>query len=122
MRCPGPRPAGCSWPSDPRPLRQALCLGGFGTALAILFFLFQAPDWARVEDPSQLGEAWEEALGCGRPALLEVITDPEVPPLPPHIRLEQAKGLAQAMLKGEPATPQIARQTLREKFAELVHR
>jgi pyruvate dehydrogenase (quinone) len=76
----------------------------------------------RVEDPQQLGEAWEEVLGAGRPALLEVITDPEVPPLPPHIRLEQAKGLAQAMLKGEPASPQIARQTLREKFAELVHK
>lgn len=28
------------------PLRQALCLGVFGTALALLFFLFQAPDVA----------------------------------------------------------------------------
>lgn len=28
------------------PLRQALCFGVFGTALAILFFLFQAPDVA----------------------------------------------------------------------------
>ena len=28
------------------PLRQALCFGVFGTALAILFFVFQAPDVA----------------------------------------------------------------------------
>lgn len=28
------------------PLRQVLCFGVFGTALAILFFVFQAPDVA----------------------------------------------------------------------------
>lgn len=28
------------------PLRQALCFGVFGTALAILFFVYQAPDVA----------------------------------------------------------------------------
>lgn len=28
------------------PTRQALCAGVFGTALAILFFIFQAPDVA----------------------------------------------------------------------------
>ena len=28
------------------PLRQALCYGGFGTGLAVLFFVFQAPDVA----------------------------------------------------------------------------
>jgi uncharacterized MnhB-related membrane protein len=31
------------------PLRQALCLGAFGTSLAILFFVFQAPDVALSE-------------------------------------------------------------------------
>jgi uncharacterized MnhB-related membrane protein len=31
------------------PLRQALCLGAFGIALAILFFVFQAPDVALSE-------------------------------------------------------------------------
>jgi uncharacterized MnhB-related membrane protein len=28
------------------PLRQALCLGPFGISLAVLFFVFQAPDVA----------------------------------------------------------------------------
>ena len=37
-----------------------------------------------------------------RPAVLEVVTDPEVPPLPPHITLEQAKAFASSVLKGDP--------------------
>ena len=31
------------------------------------------------------------------PCVIEAITDPEVPPLPPHIRFEQATGLAKAL-------------------------
>jgi pyruvate dehydrogenase (quinone) len=38
-----------------------------------------------VDDPEKLGAAWEEALAAKRPVVLEVKTDPEVPPLPPHI-------------------------------------
>ena len=46
----------------------------------------------RVDRPDDLGAAWDRALGAGRPALLEVITDPEVPPLPPSIRAEHVRG------------------------------
>jgi pyruvate dehydrogenase (quinone) len=45
----------------------------------------------RVDRPEDVGAAWDECLNAGRPAVLEAITDPEVPPLPPHIRFEQAK-------------------------------
>src|SRR5437764_5460139 len=38
--------------------------------------------------------AWERALTAGRPVVLEVKTDPEIPPLPPHITVEQAKKMA----------------------------
>ena len=44
----------------------------------------------RVETPEQVGPAWDEALAAGRPALIDVVTDPEVPPLPPHITFTQA--------------------------------
>ena len=37
--------------------------------------------------PDALGAAWDEALAADRPVVLEVIVDPEVPPLPPHITL-----------------------------------
>ena len=35
---------------------------------------------ARVESPVQIGDAWDEVLTADRPAVLEAVTDPEVPP------------------------------------------
>jgi pyruvate dehydrogenase (quinone) len=77
---------------------------------------------ARVEDPAQIGQAWDAALGAGRPALVEFITDPEVPPLPPHIRFEQAKELTGTILKGDPASAHFIKQSLRGKLAEFTTR
>ncbi len=57
----------------------------------------------RVDRPEDVGPAWDEALAhTAGPVLYEAITDPEVPPLPPHIKFEQAKKLAKA-LPGDPA-------------------
>jgi pyruvate dehydrogenase (quinone) len=75
----------------------------------------------RVESPDQVGEAWEEALNAGRPVVYEAITDPEVPPLPPHIKLEQATSMAKA-LKGDPARGRIMEQSLKGKLKELTTR
>ncbi len=44
-----------------------------------------------VEDPDDLGGAWKEALAADRPVVLEVKTDREIAPLPPHVSLEQAR-------------------------------
>jgi pyruvate dehydrogenase (quinone) len=76
----------------------------------------------RVDDPAQVGPAWERVLGADRPAVLEAVTDPEVPPLPPHIRFDQARELASALLAGDPAAGRIVKQSLRGKLAELVNR
>jgi pyruvate dehydrogenase (quinone) len=56
----------------------------------------------RVDDPDQLGNAWDRALSADRPVVLEAITDPDVPTLPPHITIEQAKNFAESLLKGDP--------------------
>jgi pyruvate dehydrogenase (quinone) len=66
----------------------------------------------RVDAPEQVGPAWDEALAAGTPVLLEAITDPEVPPLPPHITFEQAQKMAHA-LPGDPARGQIMRQAIK---------
>jgi pyruvate dehydrogenase (quinone) len=76
----------------------------------------------RVERPEQLGAAWDECLRAGRPALLEAITDPEVPPLPPHIRFEQAKGMAKAIAGHDPAAREMITQSLKGKLAEFINR
>ncbi|MCA1391409.1 thiamine pyrophosphate-requiring protein [Bradyrhizobium sp. IC3123] len=55
-----------------------------------------------VDSPQLLGSAWEQALTSEMPVVLEVKTDPEVPPLPPHITLQQAKNFSLALMKGDP--------------------
>jgi pyruvate dehydrogenase (quinone) len=77
---------------------------------------------ARVERPEEIGKAWDDALAAGRPALVEFITDPEVPPLPPHIRFEQAKELTGTILQGDPASAHFVKQSLRGKLAEFTTR
>jgi pyruvate dehydrogenase (quinone) len=76
----------------------------------------------RVERPEDVGPAWDEALAAAGPAVIDVLTDPEVPPLPPHVRFEQAKGFASAVRHGDPARRQIVAQALKGKLAELTTR
>jgi pyruvate dehydrogenase (quinone) len=66
--------------------------------------------------------AWEEALASDRPVVLEVKTDPEVPPLPPHITFEQAKKMAEAMAKGDPERAGVMEKAFRGKLAEFLTR
>jgi len=70
----------------------------------------------RVETPEAIGPAWDQALASDRPVVLEAITDPNVPPLPPHITLEQAKGYISALIKGDPDALGIIKQSFREVF------
>ncbi|ABC80583.1 thiamine pyrophosphate-requiring protein [Anaeromyxobacter dehalogenans] len=56
----------------------------------------------RIERPEEIGPAWDRAFAADRPCLVHARTDPNVPPLPPHVTLEQAKGYLEAILKGDP--------------------
>ena len=75
----------------------------------------------RVDQPDQVAGAWDEALAADRPVLLEAITDPEVPPLPPHIKVEQATSMAKALVKGDPNGARIVKQSLKGKLKEFVN-
>ena len=55
------------------------------------------------DNPDELGAAWERSLASDRPVVLEVKTDPEVPPLPPHITFKNAANFAKALVKGDPS-------------------
>ncbi|HWI14510.1 MAG TPA: thiamine pyrophosphate-dependent enzyme, partial [Burkholderiales bacterium] len=55
----------------------------------------------RVEDPARIGSAWDEALAADRPTLLEMVTDPNVPPLPPHVSMKQAREYMSALIHGD---------------------
>jgi pyruvate dehydrogenase (quinone) len=73
----------------------------------------------RVDAPERVGPAWDEALASDRPVLIEAVTDPNVPPLPPHITLEQAKALASAMRGGDPDARSVIRDSVRQKLAAI---
>jgi pyruvate dehydrogenase (quinone) len=73
-----------------------------------------------VDRPDALGPAWDAALSANRPVVLEVKTDPEVPPLSPHITFEQAKQLSEALLKGDPHERSVIKETAKQVMASLV--
>jgi pyruvate dehydrogenase (quinone) len=74
----------------------------------------------KVERPDDVAGAWEEALTADRPTLLEAVVDPEIPPLPPHITVEQAKKMAEAMVKGDPERVDVMEKSLRGKLEEFL--
>jgi pyruvate dehydrogenase (quinone) len=73
----------------------------------------------RVDDPDRVADAWDEVLSADRPAVLEAIVDPEVPPLPPHITFEEAKHFASAVLQGDPGSRQMIRHSLRQMLDSI---
>jgi pyruvate dehydrogenase (quinone) len=73
----------------------------------------------RVDSPDAVGPAWDEALAADRPVVLEAVTDPNVPPLPPHITLENAKALASALRGGDPDRGAVVRESVRQKLADI---
>jgi pyruvate dehydrogenase (quinone) len=74
----------------------------------------------RVAAPDVVAAAWDEALSSDRPVVYEAVTDPEVPPLPPHITLEQAKALSSALLGGDPHAGRVVRQSVKQKMEEFL--
>jgi pyruvate dehydrogenase (quinone) len=73
----------------------------------------------RVDAPDDVGPAWEEALAAGVPVLYEAIVDPEVPPLPPHITLQQARHYLTAAA-GDPDRGSMIMESLKQKLVQYV--
>jgi len=72
-----------------------------------------------VDSPDRVGSAWEEAFAAREPLVVEFFTDPNVPPLPPHITLKQARAFA-ASLVGEPERRSVLANTAREVVSTLL--
>jgi pyruvate dehydrogenase (quinone) len=73
-----------------------------------------------VKSPDELGPAWDRALSAGRPAVLDVHCDPEVPPIPPHATFEQAESMLAAVLKGDPEAFHLVSQGVKTKLREAL--
>ncbi len=68
----------------------------------------------RIEKPEHIESGIDYAMGAQRPVLLDVISDPNVPPLPPHISFDQAKAFYTAILKGEGDPWQLIKQAYKD--------
>ncbi|WP_313554204.1 thiamine pyrophosphate-requiring protein [Stutzerimonas nitrititolerans] len=73
-----------------------------------------------VDREDRVAAAWEEAFAADRPVLLEFKTDPDVPPLPPHIKLEQAKNFATTLLHGDPDQGGIIKQSAKQLLGKVM--
>jgi len=73
-----------------------------------------------VDDPERLGAAWDEALAADRPVILDVRTDPEVAPFPPHLTLAQAKAFMSSTIKGDKGSGHVLADTARQLQHEVI--
>ncbi len=73
----------------------------------------------RVERPEEIDEAWERALAAEGPVVIDALTDPEEPPLPPHVTMEQARAFASSLAAEPRAGLRGAIAALREKVDEF---
>jgi pyruvate dehydrogenase (quinone) len=74
----------------------------------------------RVEDPEQVGPAWDEALAADRPFVLDMVTDPNVPPIPPHITLKQARHFMGALARGDSEARNVLVDTARGLMGSIM--
>ena len=73
-----------------------------------------------VDKPGDVGLAWDQALAANRPTVLDLRTDPDVPPIPPHATFEQMKDAAAAMLKGDPDRWGVLKEGFKTKVQEFL--
>jgi pyruvate dehydrogenase (quinone) len=72
-----------------------------------------------VDKPKDVVPAWERALSADKPVLLEFVTDPQIPPLPPHVKPEMLKKTLKGLAKGDEDAAGIAVKGFKGKLAEL---
>jgi pyruvate dehydrogenase (quinone) len=73
-----------------------------------------------VEEPDAVGPAWEAALSADRPTLLDIRTDPDVPPIPPHATFEQVRSTASAVLHGDEDAAGFVKQGIKQKVQQYL--
>ena len=73
-----------------------------------------------VDKPEDIGPAWDRALAADRPVLLDVRTDPSVPPIPPHATFEQAKDTVKAILGGDENARSVVVEGIKTKVQEFL--
>jgi pyruvate dehydrogenase (quinone) len=74
----------------------------------------------KVTEPDQVAGAWRRALAADRPCVVEFVTDPAVPPIPPHADLDQMENTAAALLRGDPDAWRVVSTGIKAKAQEFL--
>ncbi|MFE0326168.1 thiamine pyrophosphate-requiring protein [Streptomyces sp. NPDC003753] len=74
----------------------------------------------RVEKPEDVEAGWRAGLEADGPAVVEFLTDPAVPPIPPHASWEQMQATAASILKGDADRAGMIRQGFKAKVQEFL--
>ncbi|MEV6380768.1 thiamine pyrophosphate-requiring protein [Streptomyces sp. NPDC051773] len=74
----------------------------------------------RVEKPEDVEAGWRAALAADGPAVVEFLTDPAVPPIPPHATWEQMESTAASILKGDADRGSMVKQGFKAKLQEFL--
>ncbi|MGW2640512.1 thiamine pyrophosphate-requiring protein [Streptomyces sp. NPDC001348] len=74
----------------------------------------------RVEKPEDVEAGWRAALEADGPAVVEFLTDPAVPPIPPHASWEQMEATAASILKGDADRGSMIKQGFKAKVQEFL--
>ncbi|MFF9037494.1 thiamine pyrophosphate-requiring protein [Streptomyces sp. NPDC014892] len=74
----------------------------------------------RVEKPEDVEAGWRAALAADGPAVVEFLTDPAVPPIPPHATWEQMESTAASILKGDADRASMVKQGFKAKVQEFL--
>jgi pyruvate dehydrogenase (quinone) len=72
----------------------------------------------RIEHPSEVKDALDTAMIVQRPVVLNVYTDPSVPPMPPHVSFKQAKAFASAIFHGDEDSWDMIKQSAKDVWSE----
>ncbi len=72
----------------------------------------------KVDKVDDIESAMEFAFSQKKPVILEAYTDPDVPPLPPHITFKQAKNFTESVVR-DPDVWGIIKETWKEEVATL---
>jgi pyruvate dehydrogenase (quinone) len=73
-----------------------------------------------IKNPEELAVAWRDALSADRPTVLDVYTDPDMPPIPPHATWEQFKAATSAVLAGDENRVGFIKEGIKTKAQEFL--
>jgi pyruvate dehydrogenase (quinone) len=73
-----------------------------------------------VEKPEQVAGAWDQAMAADRPCVVQFMTDPAVPPIPPHATWEQMEKAFESIVRGDSDRVDVIKEGIKAKIQEFL--